>query len=74
MARILLVEDDELISRMINMRLTLRGHQVEPAQNGQEALDRLALDHFDLVLMDMHMPVMDGHKATQALRKRDYTG
>ncbi len=74
MARILLVEDDEFIRRMINMRLTLQGHQVEQAGNGQEALDLASSGGYDLILMDMHMPVMDGHKATQALREQRYAG
>ena len=74
MARILLVEDDEFIRRMINMRLTLQGHQVEQAGNGQEALELASSGGYDLILMDMHMPVMDGHKATQALREQNYAG
>ena len=74
MAKILLVEDDEFISRMINMRLTLRKHQVELAFNGQQAVEKAPAGDFDLVLMDMHMPVMDGHQATRKLRESGYGG
>ena len=74
MAKILLVEDDEFISRMINMRLTLRKHQVELAFNGQQAVEKAPAGDFDLVLMDMHMPVMDGHQATRKLRELGYGG
>lgn len=74
MAKILLAEDDEFISRMINMRLTLRGHEIDLAVNGQEALDKALSGNYDLILMDMHMPVMDGHEATQILRDKGYDG
>ena len=74
MAKILLAEDDEFISRMINMRMTLRGHEIDLAVNGQEALDKALLGNYDLILMDMHMPVMDGHEATQILRDKGYDG
>jgi len=53
---------------MINMRLTMRKDLVEQAFNGQQALDKVPAGNYDLVLMDMHMPVMDGHQATQRLR------
>ena len=74
MAKILLAEDDEFISRMINMRMTLRGHEIDLAVNGQEALDKALSGNYDLILMDMHMPVMDGHEATQTLRDKGYDG
>lgn len=74
MARILLAEDEEFISRMINLRLTLKGHEIDSAVNGQEAVDKALNGHYDLILMDMHMPVMDGHKATQTLRDKGYQG
>ena len=74
MAKILMVEDDEFISRMINMRLTLRNHQVELACNGLQAVEKASDSNFDLILMDMHMPVMDGHQATQTLREKGYNG
>jgi CheY-like chemotaxis protein len=74
MAKILLVEDDEFISRMIKMRLTRRGHRIEQACNGQEALEKVPTGDYDLVLMDIHMPIMDGHKATQILREQNYSG
>lgn len=74
MANILLVEDDPLISRMLSLRLKLRGHAVTLAENGQAGV-RMALDApYDLILMDMHMPVMDGHEATRRLREAGYKG
>jgi CheY-like chemotaxis protein len=72
MAYILLVEDDTMISRMLTMRLMLRGHKVETVFNGQEAVDAALGGEYDLVLMDMHMPVLDGYTATRILRQRGY--
>jgi len=71
-AHILLVEDDTMISRMLTMRLMLRGHTVEAAFNGQEAVNTALRGGYDLVLMDMHMPVLDGYAATRILRQRGY--
>ena len=74
MALILLVEDDALISRMLALRLKSHGHQVELASDGQEGIERTLDGAFDLVLMDMHMPVIDGHEAVRRLREEGYTG
>jgi CheY-like chemotaxis protein len=72
MAYILLVEDDALISKMITLRLQLRGHQVDTAVNGQEGVEKAWSGTYDMVLMDMHMPVLDGHEAATRLRSLGY--
>ena len=74
MAKILLVEDDEYIKRMLSMRLGLQGHEIDQAGNGQQAVDMAINGLYDLILMDMHMPVMDGHQATRMLRDKGYNG
>ncbi len=74
MSRILLAEDDECTRRMMNHRLTMRGHEVDYAVNGQEALDVAPNGNYDVILMDMHMPIMDGYEATRQLRESGYTG
>jgi len=74
MAKILLAEDDEYISRMINLRLTIQGHENDLVVNGQEAIDKALTGDYDLVLMDMHMPIIDGHEATRTLRNKGYSG
>jgi len=67
--RILLVDDEPVNQEVASELLHAAGHQVELAANGMEAVDRARHHTFDLVLMDMQMPVMDGLAATQALRK-----
>lgn len=67
--RALLVEDNP-VNRQVAMRiLSLAGLQVEAAENGQEALDRLKQGRYALVLMDCQMPVMDGYTAARRRRQ-----
>lgn len=69
--RVLLVEDNEINRRVAVGLLQARGHQVELAVNGREAMDKVSNQAFDVVLMDMQMPVMDGYEATSAIRERE---
>ncbi len=69
--RVLLVEDNEINRRVALGLLRSRGHQVAVAENGQEAVNTLADQEFDVVLMDMQMPVMDGYEATAEIRARE---
>ncbi|MDZ4162163.1 MAG: response regulator, partial [Burkholderiales bacterium] len=69
-ARILLVEDNELNQEVALELLREAGLVVDLAENGQVALSLLATHTYDLVLMDMQMPVMDGVTATLAIRKQ----
>ena len=69
--QILLVEDNKVNQQVAIGMLAGQGHSVTTADNGQEALDTLEGDRFDLVLMDMQMPVMDGLRATVAIRERE---
>lgn len=65
---LLLVEDNPINQLVLKGMLTKLGLQVSTANNGQEALDCVQETEFDAVLMDFHMPVMDGMEATQRLR------
>ena len=67
-ARILLVEDNEINQEVAVELLTDAGFRVETVGNGQAALERLHENSYDLVLMDMQMPVMDGSTTTRKIR------
>ncbi|MEO5331073.1 MAG: response regulator [Magnetococcus sp. YQC-5] len=66
---ILLVEDNELNQQIAREFLEQAGVKVTVAQNGQQALEWVAQHPFDTILMDWHMPVMDGLDATRAIRQ-----
>jgi CheY-like chemotaxis protein len=70
-ARVLLVEDNPLNQEVASELLSQMGVVVEIANNGAEALQKLEQAAFDLVLMDMQMPVMDGLTATRKIRQHD---
>jgi CheY-like chemotaxis protein len=68
---VLLAEDNRVNQRLTTRLLEKRGHRVVMTANGREALEALAKDSYDLVLMDMQMPEMDGFEATSALREKE---
>lgn len=65
---ILLVEDHEINQKFAERFLSKRGHQVTVVANGQEAVNAFKKSRFDLVLMDLQMPVLDGFAATKFIR------
>jgi PAS domain S-box-containing protein len=69
-AHVLVVDDGVENRQLVRVLLEDAGLQVSEAENGQVALDRVAAERFDLVLMDMQMPVMDGQTATRRLREQ----
>jgi two-component system sensor histidine kinase/response regulator len=69
--RVLLAEDNLVNQRLMVRLLEKRGHRVVVAANGREALELLGRETFDLVLMDVQMPQLDGLEATTALRKKE---
>ena len=71
-ASILIVDDMETNRRLVSMFLTRAGATVATAENGAIAVEAIEKGQFNLVLMDMQMPVMDGYTATTLLRKKGY--
>ncbi len=67
-AKILVVDDDALNRILIVTNLEEQGYQVLEAENGQEALDKLRRSEFDLVLLDLLMPVMDGFETLRQIK------
>ena len=70
---ILLVEDNKVNQRLAAKLLENQGHTVVVAENGQRAIDALSQEIFDLILMDVQMPVMDGFTATAHIREKETT-
>ncbi|MGA2301753.1 MAG: response regulator [Candidatus Acidiferrum sp.] len=69
--RVLVAEDNAVNQRLVSRLLEKRGHQVVVAANGREALEAVERQSFDIVLMDLQMPELDGFEATAALRARE---
>ncbi|MBF0358814.1 MAG: response regulator [Magnetococcales bacterium] len=69
--QVLVVEDNVVNQRLFQIILKNMGIKVEVANNGLEALALLDVDSYDLVMMDCHMPEMDGFAATEAYRKKE---
>jgi len=69
--RVLLAEDNVVNQRLTSRLLEKQGHSVAVASNGREALEALQKEPFDLVLMDVQMPTMDGFEATAAIREKE---
>src|SRR5690606_38055071 len=69
--RVLVVEDHPVNRMIIEAWMASAGHVTATAENGQAALDTAAVESFDLILMDVNMPVMDGLTATRKLRETD---
>jgi CheY-like chemotaxis protein len=68
MAKILLVEDNEMNRDMLSRRLIRKGYEVAMAEDGVKGVEMARAGGFDLVLMDMSLPEIDGWEATRRLR------
>ena len=66
--RVLVADDNQVNRRVVEKILERAGHQATLVGNGEEALDALAADHFDVALMDVNMPVLNGIEATKLHR------
>jgi len=73
-ARILLVEDNEINQKIVLLSLNKKVKQIDVAANGLEAVEMFGLNQYDLILMDIQMPVMDGMAATKKIREIESRG
>lgn len=69
--RLLLAEDNLLTQKLMVRMLELRGHTVDVVDNGIQALEAAAKTDYDLLLMDVRMPLLDGIEATRAIREQE---
>ena len=63
------MEDNEINRRVAVYNIEREGHQVDCAENGQVAIEKFIGKDYDIIFMDVHMPVMDGIEATRAIKK-----
>src|SRR5205823_1542831 len=70
---ILVAEDNELSAQVLEQSLIRQGHRVRLASNGREVLALAEQGSFDLLLLDVHMPELDGFQVVRAIRERELT-
>jgi len=73
LGRVLLAEDSQINQKLITVYVNKTGAEIVVVDNGRLAVETALSDEFDLILMDIQMPVMDGMKATEILRKTGYS-
>jgi len=73
MAKILIAEDERDIGELIALTLRFNGHEVVTTRDGAEAVARAQTDQFDLILLDVRMPRMNGYEACRLLRTIEAT-
>lgn len=71
--KILVVDDEELIRTVIKEYATLEKYEVDEAENGEEAIEKCKNNNYDLIIMDIMMPKLDGYQAVKEIRKTKNT-
>lgn len=71
--RILIVEDEESLLKLETILLTVKGYEVTGVLNGNEAMQKLTADNFDLVLLDIMLPDIDGFEVCRRIRSNPRT-
>lgn len=71
--KILIVEDEERIRRLLKLYLSREGYTLEEVENGEEALQMALENDYDLILLDLMLPGMNGEEVCEKLRERKAT-
>lgn len=66
--KVLIAEDSSVIQNLTKKILMMQNYTIHSAKNGKQVLDALEKEHFDIILMDINMPVMDGMECSKAIR------
>ncbi len=69
--KVMIAEDSSVIQNLTRKILSIQNYEITSVKNGQQVLDALGKDHYDIILMDINMPVMDGIVCTQKIRALD---
>jgi DNA-binding response OmpR family regulator len=69
--KILVVEDEDALRMIVLDELTLHGYELDEAEDGMVALEKLSKTYFNLVILDIHMPNMDGMEVLRSIRKNN---
>jgi hypothetical protein len=66
--KVMIAEDSSVIQNLTRRILSIQNYEITSVKNGQQVLDALNKDHYDIILMDINMPVMDGIECTEQIR------
>jgi CheY-like chemotaxis protein len=69
--KVLIAEDSSVIQNLTKKILSIQNYEISSVKNGQQVLDALEAEPFDIILMDINMPVMDGIECTEKIRNLD---
>jgi hypothetical protein len=69
--KVMIAEDSSVIQNLTRKILSIQNYQITSVKNGRQVLDTLDKENFDIILMDINMPVMDGIECTQKIRALD---
>lgn len=67
--KILVAEDSSVIQNLTKKILSLQNYEISAVKNGQQVIDKLRNETFDLILLDIHMPIMDGMECARTIRR-----